>query len=53
MLGYIGYYKLDQWWSGAFTQAERSHILERFNPLSVGGGDSTKSPLTDLLAHEL
>lgn len=37
--GEIGYRKLDEWWSTAFTDAERERILDVFRPL--GGGKSS------------
>ena len=37
--GEIGYRKLDEWWSTAFTDTERKRILDVFKPL--GAGDSS------------
>ena len=57
--GEIGYRKLNEWWSTAFTNAERSRIMEVFRPLGSGNSallegnilsssQSTLSFLTDL-----
>lgn len=31
--GYIGYYNLEDWWLEEFSEKERNHILNNFNPL--------------------
>lgn len=41
--GEIGYCNLQDWWLTTFTQEERNHIEDVFNPL---GGNSKTKPLT-------
>lgn len=41
--GYIGYYGLQEWWVSTFTQEERNHIEEIFQPM---GSEPGSKPLT-------
>jgi len=40
--GLIGYYKLNEWWITAFTEAERNLVSQRFSPLGDRPGSLTE-----------
>ncbi|MEI6587807.1 MAG: hypothetical protein WCO05_02565 [Candidatus Moraniibacteriota bacterium] len=58
--GYIGYYDLKDWWLNTFTEEERSHMVDIFQPMGASedilskgklemlGNNSTLSFLTNL-----
>jgi len=39
--GFIGYFKLQDWWLNSFTQEERNHIEQIFHPLGLSSDDNS------------
>lgn len=44
--GEIGYFGLSKWWLSEFTQLERNHILQTFQPLGGSGESLIKGEIT-------
>ncbi len=44
--GEIGYYGLTEWWISEFSDAERDHIIKKFQPLGGDGESLVKGDIT-------
>ena len=47
--GDIGYHQLEEWWFSTFTDNERRYIIEKYQPMGMGGDEETdgKNHLTE------